>query len=115
MKTIDNIIIADNGYILQRIANNEVVGVSHLCGYVYYDLITLKLLQEPHLETEEDFREIDIMPFYKSLVEELIREKYTISDELAIQRQRDEKPEDFNNYYQFCEDCKLEAKKKLGL
>ena len=40
---------------------------------------------------------------------------YTVSDELAIQRQRDTKPSDFEKYFAFCEECKAEAKKLLDV
>lgn len=49
-------------------------------------------------------------PTYSIVVEALIRERYTSSDELAIQRQRDTKPEDFAEYNAFCESCKAKAK-----
>ena len=39
-----------------------------------------------------------------------IRKKYSVSDELAILRQRDTKPEEFQEYYQFVEDCKSKVK-----
>lgn len=49
-------------------------------------------------------------PTYEEKVEQLIREKYTISDELAILRQRDIKEDEFREYYEFCEECKATAK-----
>ena len=52
---------------------------------------------------------------YPELVEELIRQRYTISQELAIHRQRDTKPTEFANYNAYCEECKVEAKRVLGL
>lgn len=50
------------------------------------------------------------VPTYAEKVEMFIREKYTISDELAILRQRDTKAEEFAEYYAFCEECKAKAK-----
>lgn len=52
---------------------------------------------------------------YPELVEELIRQRYTISQELAINRQRDTKPTQFEEYNSYCENCKAEAKKLLGM
>lgn len=49
-------------------------------------------------------------PTYGSTVTALIRERYTESDELALQRQRDTKPEDFAEYDAFCEACKDKAR-----
>lgn len=50
---------------------------------------------------------------YESLVEKLIRVRYTVSQELAILRQRDSKLEEFAEYNAFCESCKAEAKLSL--
>lgn len=47
---------------------------------------------------------------YERLVEKYIREKYSVSQELAILRQREEKKEEFNEYYDFAESCKQLAK-----
>ena len=52
---------------------------------------------------------------YPQLVQELIHKKYSIYDELAIQRQRDTKQDEFNAYNTYCEECKVEAKRLLGL
>jgi hypothetical protein len=51
-------------------------------------------------------------PTYEERVEQLIREKYSVSDELAIQRQRDTKKDEFDEYFSFCETCKSEAKNR---
>lgn len=60
-------------------------------------------LQEPQL-SEQD---------YSVLVEQRIREKYSASDEFAILRQRDSKPEEFQEYDNFCEEVKAEAKEMI--
>lgn len=52
------------------------------------------------------------MPTYEECVEELIREKYSVNQELAIQRQRETKPEEFAEYFAYCEECKMLAKKE---
>lgn len=44
---------------------------------------------------------------------ERIRERYSVSDELAILRQREEKPEEFAEYNAFAEACKAEAHKEV--
>ncbi len=46
---------------------------------------------------------------YKQRVIDLVRERYSIDDELAIQRQRDIKVEEFNTYNDFVESCKETA------
>lgn len=52
---------------------------------------------------------------YSNLVEQYIRQKYSVSAEIAIIRQRDSKPEEFEEYYSYAESCKIIAKEKLGL
>ena len=50
----------------------------------------------------------------EALISEKIRKVYSVNDELAILRQREEKPEEFEAYYTFVEECKREVKEKLG-
>ena len=52
---------------------------------------------------------------YPALVEELIRQRYNISQELAIHRQRDTKPAEFATYNSYCEECKATAKRILKM
>lgn len=47
---------------------------------------------------------------YSEKVISLIREKYSLDEELALERQRDSKPQEFNEYYAYCEACKQKAK-----
>ena len=50
---------------------------------------------------------------YPNLVSRLIRERYSINDEMAILRQRDEKPDEYQAYFTFCEECKAKAKAEI--
>lgn len=52
-------------------------------------------------------------PSYEERVQELIRERYTVADELASLRQRDTKPKEFAAYYEYAEQCKLRAKTEM--
>ena len=54
-------------------------------------------------------------PSYEDQVVALIRERYSADDELAILRQRDTKPEEFEQYFHYCEECKAAVKQKLGM
>ena len=47
---------------------------------------------------------------YEKTVDSKIREKYTLSQELAILRQQTEKPEEYAEYFAYCEQCKAQAK-----
>lgn len=49
---------------------------------------------------------------YNEAVNDKIREKYSESQEFAILRQRDEKPEEYAAYFEFCEACKAFVKAK---
>lgn len=51
---------------------------------------------------------------YEVEVVRLIRQRYTINQELAILRQRDTKPEEFAEYSAFAERCKSEVKSEIG-
>lgn len=68
----------------------------------------------------DDYEEVDELPVtidetaYKERVESLIRERYTVADELGILRQRDTKPEEFAEYNAFAEQCKAQAKAELA-
>ena len=48
-------------------------------------------------------------------IERLIRKRYTISDELALLRQRDEKPEEFAAFNDYAEACKRTVDESLGI
>lgn len=50
---------------------------------------------------------------YEEKVITLIRQKYSLEQELAIQRQRDTKPEEFQEYFNYCEECKQKVKDNL--
>jgi hypothetical protein len=68
------------------------------------------------LETE-DYARIPAdkrQDYYGEMVELLIRKKYTVGAELAILRQRDEKPAEFAEYNAYAEECKSAAKKILA-
>lgn len=49
---------------------------------------------------------------YDDAVDAEIRKRYTISQEFAILRQRDEKPEEYAAYFAYCEECKAYVKEK---
>lgn len=61
-------------------------------------------------EATEDGMETSTVPMdYGEMVNGLIRRKYTLSEELAILRQRDTKAEEFEAYNAYAESCKEEA------
>ena len=50
---------------------------------------------------------------YANLVSKLIRERYSVDDEMAILRQKETKPEEWETYNTFCEECKARARKEI--
>lgn len=67
----------------------------------------------------ENFEEVDAQPKYSRMdyenkVNELIRERYTESQEFSILRQKDTKLDEYNQYYSYCEECKIKAKEILN-
>lgn len=63
--------------------------------------------------TAEEIAELKAEHFsipYDERVEARIRERYTLGQELSIQRQRDTKPEEFAEYFAFCEKIKSEER-----
>ena len=55
------------------------------------------------------------VPTYEQRVQQSIRERYSVDDELAILRQRDTKPDEFAAYYEYAEQCEAQAKKQMQL
>ena len=47
---------------------------------------------------------------YGDLVTSEIRRRYSLSQELAILRQEKEKPDEYWEYFVYCEECKAKAK-----
>ena len=77
-------------------------------------------------EAEDEYEEIQVfIPYtaeqikaqkkvqYESRVDELIRSKYTLSQELAILRQQESKSEEYKVYFEYCEECKAKAKAEV--
>ena len=63
--------------------------------------------------TEEEKSQMNEMPEipYKERIVNRIRAVYSVDDELAILRQRDTKPEEFEEYNAFVEQIKAEERK----
>ena len=63
--------------------------------------------------TESEIKEFnkDSFPLtYEQRIVLRIREKYSVDDELAILRQRDTKPDEFNAYNEYVEQIKAEER-----
>lgn len=72
----------------------------------------LKFINGEYLPVTADTQDEEIKDnrTYDEKVVSLIREKYSLDQELAVQRQRDYKPDEFTEYFNYCELCKQKAK-----
>lgn len=78
---------------------------------------------QPAVEEHDEYEDIQVyIPYaeeelakikqqkYENLIVSKIRERYTLDQELAILRQRDTKPEEFTEYNDYVEQCKVDVK-----
>lgn len=49
---------------------------------------------------------------YDEAVDAEIRKRYSISQEFAVLRQKEEKPDEYEAYFAYCEECKDFVKRK---
>ena len=56
-----------------------------------------------------------LIEVYEGKVEAMIRQRYTLGRELSILRKKDINPDEFREYYEFVEMCKIEVKAQLGM
>lgn len=86
-------------------------------GLIYDKTVNLyarKIVLLPGQSTD-NFIEVERRPRptnreYSTCVEQLIRQRYSVSEELAILRQRDSKPAEFVEYNEYAEHCKQIAR-----
>jgi len=82
-------------------------------GKQYRDMTPEEIADRAAADAEEERRRWQSVP-YDEAVNAEIRKRYTVSQEFAILRQRDEKPEEYAAYYAYCEQCKAFVKAKKG-
>lgn len=97
---------AADGCILHRIGNED------------FPRITRASIATSQIDQWEELNAADVPRYtsseYADEVERLIREKYSVSAELAILRQQTEKPDEYAAYYAYAEQCKAQAKTNLN-
>ena len=52
---------------------------------------------------------------YPDLIVYFIRQKYSVDDEFALERQKERKPIEYEQYDTYCENAKAYAKELLGI
>ena len=79
----------------------------------------LELTQEETVRMQFEQKEAEKEYFqsmsYGELVNMFGRERYTLSEELAVIRQQKEKPKEYKIYYDYFEECKERAKEVLEI
>lgn len=80
--------------------------------YVNGEIVEMTAEEIAALNAEQEAAEREYWQnvLYGEAVNAKIRERYTESQEFAILRQRDEKPDEYEAYYAYCEDCKAFVK-----
>ncbi len=69
-------------------------------------------VNQPRELTEEE-KEAQRQVRYKQRVKQLIRQRYSVEDEVALLRQQNDKGDEYEEYYAYCEACKAKAKAEL--
>ena len=80
-------------------------------GEVYRDM-TPEEIAEMNAGAEQFEREYWASIPYDEAVNAEIRKRYSESQEFAILRQKEEKPEEYAEYFAYCEECKAFVKSK---
>lgn len=78
----------------------------------YVEITDSEILQtkQQHYEYEKHYwNSVD----YGDAINAEIRNKYSQSEEFAILRQKEEKPNEYNEYFAYCENCKAYVKQQM--
>lgn len=78
-------------------------------NYIEVSQEEIKAMERAAIEAE---REYWANTSYDEAVNAEIRKKYSESQEFAILRQAANKPEEYNTYFAYCEECKAYVKEK---
>lgn len=79
----------------------------------YRDMTPSEIAEMEAQASEQERQYWQSIP-YDDAVDAEIRKRYSISQEFAVLRQKDEKPEEYNEYFNYCEACKLFVKSKIS-
>lgn len=74
--------------------------------------ITQDEIAQQQAQAEQAEREKWLITPYDEAVNNMIRDRYSESQEFAILRQRTEKPDEYAAYFAYCEECKAFVKQK---
>lgn len=83
-------------------------------GKIYRDM-TPEEISAMQAEAEAEEKRYWESISYDDAVDAEIRKRYSVSQEFAILRQKEEKPLEYDEYYAYCEECKAYVKGKKGM
>lgn len=85
-------------------------------GKYYYNYNIVEHMDKETKEVSYTYDQLKIkgVPDYGNIINGLIRERYSISEEIALIRQHETKQIEYNAYYDFCEAIKKQVKKDLN-
>lgn len=120
-KTSANCIVSSDGSKVYHIkgtlevpTNYKSVEIVEIDKEEYDYLCSLTIQENPVKDNNPEIDRWSDIP-YEEAVDIKIREKYSISQEFAILRQKDDKPEEYDTYYKYCEYCKAYIKSIKGI
>lgn len=86
--------------------------MSKICENGIVREMTAEEIAEMNARMEQAEREYWLDISYDEAVNAEIRKQYSESQEFAILRQKEEKPEEYAVYFAYCEECKTYVKQK---
>lgn len=95
--------------------NNEIFSTEEKYVHIKNTDVYFKRAVAVRLSVEQ-CEEVDEIPqpintkAYEDKVDSLIRNRYSLSEELGILRQKEVKKAEYDAYFAYCEQCKAEAK-----
>lgn len=86
-----------------------------ICENGIYRDLTPEEIAQAQMDEERAEKEYWANIPYDEAVDAEIRKLYSVSQEFAILRQKEEKQEEYAKYYAYCEQCKDYVKNKKGV
>lgn len=84
-----------------------------ICENGIYRDLTAEELAEMEAQQQAEDRKYWANISYNKAVSDRIHLKYDYDAEMAIHRQREEKPDEWAEYYAYCEECKEHVKERM--
>lgn len=79
---------------------------------IYRDMTAEEIASIEAAQAEQE-RQYWLTTPYDDAVNAEIRKRYSVSQEFAILRQKDEKPDEYAAYFTYCEECKALVQAKV--